>query len=316
MAKAHLISDNDILEIKKLYISGLSYVDIAKAFGVSSKTIEYHMKDSDVYKIKKEQEEKEKNEIISLYNLNVPLKEISRRFNITKWTICNRLKRWGISLKGKNRKYIPSRFNIPVEEIIKKYEEFGDANLTAKYFGVSRPTINSFLKKNNIKQIKYRKSELIERDKDIIKYLYYDKFISLEEIAEEYNSCCSWISEKFRQWGWKARDATYSDTSLERSVEKILQDLNLEYQKQFKIDKKLYDFYISNNNLLIECHGDYWHGNPKIYNKFDDRQTKIKLNDEFKKQLAKNSGYNLIELWEYDVNNHINEVISKIKNNL
>ena len=63
------------------------------------------------------------------------------------------------------------------------------------------------------------------------------------------------------------------------AIAKILDDLNLEYKKEFAIayineedckkHVKFYDFKILGTNILIEVNGDYWHANPKYYSKKD-----------------------------------------------
>lgn len=72
--------------------------------------------------------------------------------------------------------------------------------------------------------------------------------------------------------------------------------------------KKLVDGYNPETNIVYEFYGDYWHGNP---NNKKLRKTKIneKCNKTFKQlyeetlnreELIKDSGYNLIIMWEGD----------------
>jgi hypothetical protein len=59
-------------------------------------------------------------------------------------------------------------------------------------------------------------------------------------------------------------------------------------------------------NTVFEFHGDFWHGNPKIYDKnkvnprngltFGELYNRTILKSNF----IKDKGYNLIEIWEYD----------------
>jgi Zn finger protein HypA/HybF involved in hydrogenase expression len=80
------------------------------------------------------------------------------------------------------------------------------------------------------------------------------------------------------------------------------------------------DGYCKTNNTIFEFHGDFWHGNPKIYNK-----TKInprigvtfgELYDNTiqKANYIKNNGYKLIEIWENDWKQFIKsiKIIQKI----
>lgn len=109
----------------------------------------------------------------------------------------------------------------------------------------------------------------------------------------------------------------------EETVKSILQEKNIEYKKQFelklldeekKYNKKsyVYDFYVPNFNLIIECNGLYWHASPKIYNSGDlikiPRFGEVKVDyiwelDSFKKSVAEKRGYKYIVLWENEEQN-------------
>lgn len=44
-------------------------------------------------------------------------------------------------------------------------------------------------------------------------------------------------------------------TSIEEITENLLIELGLQYESEFKVDKSFYDFYLPEQNLLIECDG-------------------------------------------------------------
>ena len=66
------------------------------------------------------------------------------------------------------------------------------------------------------------------------------------------------------------------------------------------------DGYAKSINTIFEFHGDFWHGNPKLYDKHQInprlRETYGELYEKTikKSTLIKNRGYNLIEIWEND----------------
>lgn len=116
------------------------------------------------------------------------------------------------------------------------------------------------------------------------------------------------------------KETPNSKTSIEKKVEEILISLNLKYNYNTRLSKEYKfrpDFTMINKKLIIECQGDYWHGNPNIY-------TATELNfsqlisiekDNFKKQYYEKLGYSVLELWEYDINNDIQFVKEVIKLN-
>ena len=79
-------------------------------------------------------------------------------------------------------------------------------------------------------------------------------------------------------------------------------------EKKIKIKNKLYkpDGYYEKNNTIYEFYGDFWHGNPKLYNsEYYHPLNKVKFGDLYNKtlsreELIKNNGYNLINIWESD----------------
>lgn len=86
-------------------------------------------------------------------------------------------------------------------------------------------------------------------------------------------------------------------------------EVPLEYrQVQIKIANKWYlvDAYDPNTNTVYEFYGDYWHGNPKIYNPYKinkkTNKTFIKLYKDTleKEKILKQAGYKVISIWESD----------------
>ncbi|HEY8097149.1 MAG TPA: hypothetical protein VIE65_13785 [Methylobacter sp.] len=51
-------------------------------------------------------------------------------------------------------------------------------------------------------------------------------------------------------------------SSIEVATETILSSMGLEFQPQYPVGPYLFDFYIQEKNLYIECQGEYWHSLP------------------------------------------------------
>ena len=79
-------------------------------------------------------------------------------------------------------------------------------------------------------------------------------------------------------------------------------------EKKLKIKNKLYkpDGYYEKNNTIYEFYGDFWHGNPLLYNETDihpiNKKTYGELYQETldRENILKNEGFNLITMWESD----------------
>jgi hypothetical protein len=91
---------------------------------------------------------------------------------------------------------------------------------------------------------------------------------------------------------------------------------------EYKIPKTRYraDGYSEELNMIFEFHGDYYHGNPKFYNKNDYNKVCKKTFGELyektikKEEKIKELGYTLITIWEYQWKIFIKS-INKIKIN-
>ena len=125
-----------------------------------------------------------------------------------------------------------------------------------------------------------------------------------------------------------------SQPKTEKRIEKILRNSNIEYTTQYKIklddkEKKynkrcyIYDFYIPKYNLIIECHGLFWHAHPSLYQPnsiLNFPKGKIKAQDvwnldDFKRKIAIKRNYNYLVIWENEIDNTvdlINERVNKL----
>ncbi len=85
------------------------------------------------------------------------------------------------------------------------------------------------------------------------------------------------------------------NTSIEVKIQNFLKQLNIEFTPHKPITniKHIYqcDIFIPSKNLIIECDGNYWHNYP--IGKFMD----YVRNEEIKE-----AGFNLLRLWEQDIN--------------
>tara|TARA_Y100000389_G_C17447222_1_gene512360 strand:+ start:1053 stop:2354 length:1302 start_codon:yes stop_codon:yes gene_type:complete len=110
----------------------------------------------------------------------------------------------------------------------------------------------------------------------------------------------------------------------------ITHNINIKHAKnggEVKIGQYFVDGFCEDNNTIYEFHGDFWHGNPMIYNILDKNSINPKNNRSYgelynntiiRQNKLKNSGYKLVVMWESEWNKIINIIIKiqrKYKNN-
>lgn len=98
------------------------------------------------------------------------------------------------------------------------------------------------------------------------------------------------------------------ETLIEVIIRKILEEEKILFEPYYKVyagdgKYKEYDFYLPEKNILIEADGDYWHANPKIFSAdmLNETQTKNRINDEYKNNLASDKKITLLRFWENDI---------------
>jgi len=109
-----------------------------------------------------------------------------------------------------------------------------------------------------------------------------------------------------------------SKTKIENIIDKVLKELKIKnYKRNYQINAYNVDFLI--DDKIIECFGDYWHCNPKIFGAKDyNKSMKIKAEDKWiideqRKNKLISKGYKFLSLWEYDIYNNFETVNEQIK---
>lgn len=91
-------------------------------------------------------------------------------------------------------------------------------------------------------------------------------------------------------------------------------EVNVGFEEEFEYGGFVFDFKIDDN--LLEIQGDFFHCNPNT--RFKTPKSEIQINnlkrDERKRKFVfDDKKYNLIELWEYDIVNNLNEIKECLK---
>lgn len=212
-----------------------------------------------------------------------------------------------------------------------EYKKLSSERMKGKYSGSKNPMCGK-----NIKD--YMTSE----EYDNWKKKHIDKALNLtEDERKKIGDRFKEANEKWRkndQEGYikskkkaahisRLKQGNYKKSKIEQKVEEWLKQHNVDYDYSciigFGENCFQYDFIIHNKRILIEVQGDYWHGNPLLFNE-DGLNGKRKLNetqkrkikiDIKKKEFAESKNFNVVYIWESDINNCDYKVLEEtIKN--
>jgi G:T-mismatch repair DNA endonuclease (very short patch repair protein) len=101
----------------------------------------------------------------------------------------------------------------------------------------------------------------------------------------------------------------------ETKVYELLDNIGVKYEKQFEIDGKfVVDTFIPDVNLIIQCDGDYWHGNPTVFPNPSKSQIARQLLDRKQdKYVLDVKGYKVFRIWELDFKHHKSKVENELR---
>jgi len=97
------------------------------------------------------------------------------------------------------------------------------------------------------------------------------------------------------------------DTKIEVKIQNFLKQLGIEFYTHFFVNniehKYSCDIFIPSKKLIIECDGDYWHGNPQKFPNLNKYQLAQKERDEIRTQELIKQGYLVWRLWGHQIRN-------------
>lgn len=104
-------------------------------------------------------------------------------------------------------------------------------------------------------------------------------------------------------------------SKLETEFEAALRARQVKLVAQARIGgRHAYDFLIAGTKILIEIDGDFWHGNPLVFQgTLSSRQKQQFRIDETNVRRARRAGFTVIRLWEKTLKNQLNEIIDFIQ---
>ena len=116
-----------------------------------------------------------------------------------------------------------------------------------------------------------------------------------------------------------AANKAKKDTRIEIIIKNTLEKMDINFIKNHKCNKYVFDFYLTDYNFVIECQGDYWHGNIEYFKKLNEIQLNNIKRDKNKIKYLKENEINSLFLWENEIYKNINKldkiILEKINEN-
>ena len=332
--------DCNVNHIINEYELGFSLPEIKNKYGMSFKTITNILKINNIpiRSIKEASNENRLNKYKETCIKNYGVDNVSKLSEIKKKKKNTFLINYGVDNIFKSNEFKENLNNIMIEKYgMKRITNPEKISNTRNNFSEEkRKKIKS--RTENTYRIKYgvnhytktregrrERSEIIcawwnSLSSDELKRISENKKLWWENRSDEQKNI---FSEQRKRYFSNMSDTEFEDyfnrtlktiSRLELKVKKILDDNLIEYTQQKFVNRKSYDFRINNTKILIEVQGDYWHANPVKYKhndliKYPNKKlilaNKIWEKDEIKRINAEKYGYNVIYLWESDVNQSI-----------
>jgi len=115
----------------------------------------------------------------------------------------------------------------------------------------------------------------------------------------------------------KNNQIPFLNTKIEKKIAQELNKKSFSFVPQYLVDKKFVcDFALPTFNIIIECDGDYWHANPKIYDhkNLDLRQKRNNQRDKFKDKYLTKKGWKVFRFFESEINKSPQKCVNKVMN--
>ena len=225
--------------------------------------------------------------------------------------------------KGYSAKEAAKKAKKQIFDMQQIYQE-KKKNNPEKYIGSFNTQIEYHLKQTN-GNLDKAKELLIERQSTNNLKTYIKKYgDSGYDRWKERNKEWSILMEKKYKKGEYSKapkDISYISSKIEREfISKLLLKLpkDIKYKTQFRLYEGskyyMYDVLI-NNKVIIEFNGDFWHANPKYYDKdwinplINESAKTIWNREHIKLELIKEYNYDYIIIWENEYRENKNKTI-------
>ncbi|HUS51270.1 MAG TPA: NUMOD3 domain-containing DNA-binding protein [Candidatus Paceibacterota bacterium] len=151
-----------------------------------------------------------------------------------------------------------------------------------------------------------RKISLIHKGKKLSEE--HRKKLSISHMGDNHNLGKRYPIELYPNYGLrkirKNMIIPVKDTSIEIKIQNYLKQLNITFLKHQYLEVEhgyQCDILIPSMNMVIECDGDYWHGNKEVHHNLNEWQLKQIELDKVRTQELIESGFKVLRLWEHDI---------------
>ena len=299
-------------ELERLYIQDrMTMKEIGELYSIGSATVLHKMRRYNISSRSKSESHRsliQKEKLERLYiNEKKKIREIMDIFGVSKDTIISRMREYGINA----RIGAPPKIDFATKEELERL--YIGKNKTAveigKIYNVSGSIVSIRLKEYEI-PIRLRNEHQIINfcNREELERLYINGNKTMIDIGKMFGVSPGVVMDRLHQYGIQVRPQgcrTSMNTGIERKMQYILQKNGYVFETHRRICGYYPDIIFRDRQILVECDGDYWHGNPLIYENFDKRQLKAHRHDKKRDKILENNGWSVIRFWEIDINNDI-----------
>lgn len=233
-----------------------------------------------------------------------------------------------LKIKESNRTKLTKELIDSIEEVL-KLTYVKDKKLISKKASNNKHSeklINQYIEKFPEKWNKYKDNFFKGQLDKKVQLLNPDEF---KELIHDINK----YSHSFNLKKWKIGSKTQKrlfdfyiktndylskkETFPEKQIRRILEENNISFKREVCLNNKKHriDFLLENKKV-IEVNGDFWHANPEIYGedveKYHPLQLRTLVRYKNKVLFLSENNYELLEIWENEIDNNYEDVKNKI----
>ncbi|MDP1695700.1 MAG: DUF559 domain-containing protein [archaeon] len=213
---------------------------------------------------------------------------------------------------------IEKKFDIPIKDLIGNlyWNDKLNQEEIAKKLELSRVIIINLMKFHNIKKrLNYQHISSLKGENHSMYGKKWEETYGIEE-AKKLKAELSIRSRTNIIKRLSNNEMPFINTKIEKKLAKAMENKGIKFIHQYPIDNKFVcDFAIPEFKIMIECDGDYWHANPRIYNKnnLNQIQKRKVQTDKFKDIYLSKKGWKVLRFFESDIKKSIANCISSIE---